>query len=66
MTHNTQSVMALLLLLSKDIRVKYVQQDNVSCRRKGHAVVPQFADPRYMHSCILCIIITFLMYCQGS
>lgn len=62
-TQYRESVMVLLLLLSKDIRVKYVQQDNVSYRRKGHAVGPQFADPRYMHSCIPCITITFRMYC---
>lgn len=44
--------MVLLLLLSKDIRAKYIERDNISCKRKGHAAVPQFADPKYMYSCI--------------
>lgn len=44
--------MVLLLLLSKDIRVKYIEHNNISHTRKGHAAVPQFADPKYMYSCI--------------
>lgn len=44
--------MVLLLLLSKDIRAKYIECDNVSRTRKGHAAVPRFADPKYMYSCI--------------
>lgn len=52
MTHNAELVRVLLLLLSKDIRVKYTEHDNISRTRKGHAAVPQFADPKYMYSCI--------------
>lgn len=52
MTHNTELVMVLLLLLSNDIRVKYIVHDNISHTRKGHAAVPQFADPKYMDGCI--------------
>lgn len=44
--------MVLLLLLSTDIKVNYIEHDNISHTRKGHAVVPQFADPKYMYSCI--------------
>lgn len=44
--------MVLLLLLSKDIRVKYIEHDNIKYTRKGHAVVTQFSGPKYMCSCI--------------
>ena len=50
--NNIELVMVLLLLLSKDIRVKYIECDNISHTRKGHVAVPRFADPKYMYSCI--------------
>lgn len=53
LTHNTVLVMILLLPLSKDIRAKYIEHDNVSCTRKGHAAVPQFADAKYMCICMI-------------
>lgn len=46
-THNTVLVMVLLLLLSKYIRTKYIECDNISCTRKGHSAGPQCADPKY-------------------
>lgn len=51
-THSTVLVMVFLLLLSKHIRVKYIERENISHTRKGHAAVPRFADPKYVYGCI--------------
>lgn len=44
--------MVLLLLLSKEIGVKYIEHDNITYIGKGHAVVTQFSGPKYMYGCI--------------
>lgn len=59
--------MVLLLLLSKDIRVKYVELDKIYFIQEK--VMQWFHNLLILNICTVvspCIIITFLMYCQSA